>query len=319
MPVHRSGLVSILGRPNAGKSTLLNALVGHKVSIVTPRPQTTRNRILAIYDTEDYQILFQDTPGLLAPRDAMNRFMVDEVHRALESTDVVLLMVDAKKGVGPRERHLCELLRSHSAEWGMRNAESGSGPHQPARPTTFVLLNKMDLIHPSSVEQCVRNAQSLRFSAPGRVITLSALYGSGVTDVLQAVKESLPEGPKYYDPNILTDRTERFMVEEQIREQALLRVHDEVPHALAVQVEEMLDAPERKKISITASIIVDRDSQRAILIGKGGAMIKAIGQEARKQIEDFLGRPVFLSLRVKVIKGWRRGERTLRQLGYHRR
>ncbi|MFH1740460.1 MAG: GTPase Era [bacterium] len=316
MASHHSGFVSILGRPNVGKSTLMNALLGRKISIVTPQPQTTRNRILGIYDDESYQIIFQDTPGLLAPRDAMHKFMVDEVRRALEGADLFLLMIDAAKGVGQRERHLCELLTPANSKCGRRSAESAF--LRPQSPV-FILLNKMDLIHPSKVEECLQSVQSLRVPQPTRVITLSALHGTGMGDVLQAVKETLPEGPKYYDPDMLTDRTERFMVEELIREQAFLRVREEVPHALAVQVEEMLDAPERKKVSITANVIVERDTQRAILIGKGGSMIKLIGQDARAEIEKLLGRPVFLSLRVKVLKKWRKGEWTLRELGYHRR
>ncbi len=302
---HRSGFVSILGRPNAGKSTLLNTLLGQKLSIVTPQPQTTRNRILGIYDTEDYQIIFQDTPGLLAPRDAMHKFMVDEVQRAVESTDVILLLIDARKGVSGRERHLFKML-----------SEPGA---QEENPAVYILLNKMDLIHPSKVEACLAQVESQPFPESARIITISALHGTGVADVMDAVKASLPEGPKYYDPNLLTDRTERFLVEELIREQAFLRVRDEIPHALAVHVEKMDDAPEREKVFIEANIIVERDTQRAILIGKGGSMIKKIGQLARTEIEDLLGRPVFLSLHVKVLKKWRKGENALRELGYHRR
>ncbi len=305
MNAHRSGFISILGRPNAGKSTLLNALLGQKLTIVTPQPQTTRNRILGIYDTEEYQIVFQDTPGLLAPRDAMHKFMVDEVQRAIESTDVVLLLIDAKKGIGGRERHLCELLTKPTLEQD--------------NPAVFILLNKMDLIHPSKVEEVLAQVEAKPFPESAKVITLSALHGTGVNDVMDAVKQSLPEGPKYYDPDMLTDRTERFLVEELIREQAFLHVREEIPHAVAVHVERMDDAPEREKVFIEANVIVERDSQRFILIGKGGSMIKSIGQKARKEIEELLGRPVFLSLHVKVIKKWRKAEGALRELGYHRR
>ncbi len=308
MDKHGSGFATILGRPNVGKSTLLNGLLGRKISVVTPIAQTTRNRILGVYDDESCQIVFQDTPGFLVPRDAMHEFMVDEVRRALEGTDVVLFMVDASQGIGKREQELCAFV----------NAACGPQTENAGIPI-FLIANKMDLVHPSKVEECLKEIRSLPFERPVELITLSALYGTGISDVLQAVKSVLPEGPKYYDPDVLTDRTERFLVEELIREQAFLRVKEEIPHAIAVHVEEMLDAPDRKKVSISANLIVERESQRGILIGKGGSMVKAIGQDARKQIEELLGRPVFLTLRVKVVEKWRKEQRALKELGYHRR
>lgn len=303
---HRSGYVALVGRPNAGKSTLLNALVGHHLSIVTPRPQTTRHRILGIYDRSDCQILFIDTPGLVKPRDAMHEFMTGEAQRALADADVVVLLIDAIKGPGAREKAIL------------------TGPLAEVEPESLLILcNKMDRLPPPKVVQLQEALKALELPDEIEIVYASALHGSGLEDLLQAIEKRLPLGPKYYGGTDgeggsipLTDRSERFSVAELIREQAYQRLRDEVPHEIAVAVRQMKDDPDRHKVFIEADIVVERDSQRGILIGKKGARLKEIGQEARLTIEEMLGRPVYLSLRVTVSPGWRKNPRLLKELGY---
>ncbi len=306
---HKSGYVALVGRPNAGKSTLLNAILDQHLSIVTPRPQTTRHRILGIYDQPDCQILFVDTPGLIEPRDAMHEFMTGEARRAIEDADVTVLLVDGIKGIGARERLTLE------------------GPLAEIEGERLLILcNKMDRVPPPDVLKLQEGLGHLSLKEGAEVLFASALRRTGLDDLMAAIVKRLSEGPKYYggatlpgeedQPVQLTDRSERFMASEMIREQAYKKLRDEVPHEMAVAIKSMKDHPKQKKVLIEAEIVVERVSQRGILIGKKGLRLKEIGQEARQTIEEMLGRPVYLSLWVTVSPGWRKNPRRLKELGY---
>ncbi|MFB3788389.1 MAG: GTPase Era [bacterium] len=297
---HRFGYVALIGRPNAGKSTLLNHLLGTKLAAVTPKPQTTRNRIFGIYDREDAQIVFQDTPGLLDPEDAMHAFMVREAERALEDADVAVWLIDGIKGVTARERAIA----------GQKIAG--------LRIPLLIAFNKVDKV-PLDQRVAMRDGlHGLELPPETRessIFYISALYGSGVDELLQTVLNHLPEGPKMFPPDQLSDRTQRFFVAEIIREKAFLLLRQELPYALAVQVESMKER-ENGVTAIQAVLHVERDTQKGILVGKKGAMIKAIGMEARKELEAMLDTKVFLELWVKVSEQWRKRGDRLRELGY---
>lgn len=305
---HRAGYVALVGRPNAGKSTLLNAILEEHLAIVTPRPQTTRHRILGIYDRRDCQVLFVDTPGLVEPRDRMHEFMSGESRRALEDADVTVLLVDGIKGLTAREEAIL------------------SGPLANVDPKSLlVFCNKMDRVPPPDVMALQEALLKLDMQSGVEILYGSALRSTGLDDVLAAIIQRLPEGPKYYgtvddtgEPVDvpLTDRTERFMASELVREQAYRQLRDEVPHEMAVAIKVMKDDPDRNKVYIEAEIVVERDSQRGILIGKGGLRLKRIGQDARAGIEAMLDRPVYLALHVRVESGWRKNPRLLKELGY---
>ncbi|HQH70586.1 MAG TPA: GTPase Era [bacterium] len=297
---HKFGYVALIGRPNAGKSTLLNYLLGTKLAAVTPKPQTTRNRIFGIFDREDAQIVFQDTPGLLEPDDAMHAFMVREAERALEDADVAVWLIDGIKGVTARERAIA--------------GEKIAGLRVPL----LIAFNKVDKV-PLDQRMAMRDGLQGLELPPGThessIFYISSLYGSGVDELLQAVLDQIPEGPKMYPPDQLSDRTQRFFVAEIIREKAFLLLRQELPYALAVQVESMKER-ENGVTAIQAVMHVERDTQKGILVGKQGAMIKAIGMEARKELETMLGTKVFLELWVKVSEQWRKRGDRLRELGY---
>ncbi|NBB88664.1 MAG: GTPase Era [Bacteroidetes bacterium] len=294
---HKSGFVNILGPPNVGKSTLLNALVGEKLSIITSKPQTTRHRILAMYNDELHQIVFSDTPGIVLDpgyemHESMNRFAFS----TLEDADLLLCMADIY------EKHIEDNII-------VERTKDLSVP-------TFLLLNKIDQAKDGQVEELAE-----RWEATGafdRIFPISAQENTGVEDLLKRILELLPEGPPYYPKDQLTDRNERFFVSEIIREKVFLHYRKEIPYATEVVIEEFTEDDTREKpfARIMAYIFVERNSQKNIIIGKGGSGIKKIGVEARADIEKLIGREVYLELRVKVRKNWRNNESLLRKLGY---
>jgi len=300
-PDHRSGYAAVVGKPNAGKSTLLNAYLGQKVAIVSEKPQTTRNRLLGILTLErergdrvDAQVILIDTPGIHQPRHKLGEYLVKTAVSAIPDADVVVFMVDVSDRPGDEDRQIAGLLR------------------KPKVPV-LLALNKADLL---AADQAAANAQAYR--ALGRfdeVILISALKGDNLDRLLDSIVEYLPLGPRYYPDEEVTDQQLRFMAAELIREQALHHLRQEVPHALAVVVQDFKERS-AEMTYISANILVERDSQKAIILGQGGAMIKRIGQAARREIEDLLGTRVYLELWVKVKKGWRKDERELRRLGY---
>jgi GTPase len=291
----KSGFVAIVGRPNAGKSTLVNTMVGRKVAIVSPRPQTTRNRIQGILNRDDAQIVLIDTPGIHKPDNVLSHQMMGEVEQSLDGVDVVSLIVDVTTEFGPGDRF--------SAKWLKRF----SGP-------VFLLLNKVDRVRkPMLLPLIDRWRREFEFA---EIFPLSALTGEGGADLVKAWVEKLPEAPAYFPEDQFTDQPERFLVSELIREQALRLTREEVPHAIAVFID--LFEERKNPIRIMATIYVEREGQKGILIGKAGEMVKSIGTAARKEIEAVLGTPVFLELTVKVRPNWRRNRAIVRQLDWHR-
>ena len=284
----RSGFVSIIGKPNAGKSTLLNSLVGEKLAIVTRKPQTTRNRILGIVNVERKtggpagQIVLIDTPGIHKPINSLNRRMMKEVYDALEGCNLLLLIVDATSKFGPADQSVLDLAKKTELP-------------------VFLLLNKVDGIEKQKLLPMIAQYQELHDFA--EVIPISALKRQGLDTLLDAVLEALPEGPRYFPKDQITDQPERFLAAELIREQVLMNTSQEVPHATTVLVDQYEEG--EKLTRIAATIYVERAGQKGILIGKQGATLKKIGTAARLQIERLLNQRVFLELFVKVQPNWR--------------
>jgi GTP-binding protein Era len=291
----KSGFVAIIGRPNAGKSTLVNTLVGQKVAIVSPRPQTTRNRIQGIVNRKDAQIVLVDTPGIHKPDSILNRQMMDEVNQALEGIDILTLIADATAEFGPGDRFTIEWVRRFK------------GP-------VFLLLNKIDRMRKEMLLPLIeRFSREFDFA---EVFPISAVRGDGCDDVVSSWIARLPEGAALFPPDRFTDQPERFLAAEMIREKAILATKDEVPHAVAVLVDSFQETD--KLIRIQATLYVEREGQKGILIGKGGETMKKIGTDARKDLESILGAHIFLDLVVKVQPNWRQNRAMVRQLDWRR-
>lgn len=291
-----SGFVAILGKPNVGKSTLVNAFLGQKIAAVSSRPQTTRRRQLGILTLPQAQIVFVDTPGVHVPRHKLGQFFNQEAEEALDGVDVDLFLVDASAEPDDEDRQVARLLLE-----------------QRHKPDLFLGLNKIDLVPPSAREACRAVYQAMVPEAAA--FLLSASRGDGRADLLAALVACLPVRPPEYPAEQITDQYEREIAAELIREAALVFLREEVPHALAVRLDEFTERGEAGAY-IAATLFVERDSQKGIVIGEGGGMLKRIGSAARKEIEAMSGRKVYLSLRVKVEKGWRDNEAALRRFGY---
>lgn len=288
---HKAGFVNIIGNPNVGKSTLMNALVGEKISIITRKSQTTRHRILGVVSGDDFQIVFSDTPGILNPHYKLQQCMLQQVEGALTDADVYLLVTD-----------LGETLK---------NSEILNKIKQSKTPT-IVVINKVDNATQEKVSEIINYWEAEIPRA--KVIPCSALHKIGVERVMELVKENLPDSPAYYDKDMLTDKSMRFLVSEIIREKILLRYEKEIPYSTEVMVEEYLEGENLNRIR--AVIFTERESQKRIIIGHGGEQIKKIGIEARKDIEEFTSKRCYLELFVKVKKDWRNSERDLQNFGY---
>ena len=288
---HKAGFVGIIGKPNVGKSTLMNRLVGEGLSIVTHKAQTTRHRIKGILNTEDYQIVFSDTPGLLEPHYLLQEKMMDFVKATLEDADAVLFISDLSEAY--MDEAILEKLSAIKAP-------------------LIVVLNKIDLSTQDEINKLVHGWK--KKLKPLAVIPVSALKKFNTEKIIEAIVELLPEAPPYFPKDSLSDANERFFVSEIIREKIMLHYQQEIPYSVEVIVDAFKD--EEKIVKIAATIFVERDSQKGILIGKGGEDIKRIGVESRIDIEKFLGKKVFLELFVKVEKEWRKNENKLRRFGY---
>ncbi|MGD8400252.1 MAG: GTPase Era [Bacillota bacterium] len=284
----KSGFVALVGRPNVGKSSLLNALIGQKITITSAKPQTTRNQLRGILTGDHYQIVWLDTPGLHRPLHQLGTQMVEQTRTALRHVDLALWMLDAAAGYTPVDQKVAAQLAV-------------------AATPLYVVWNKMDLVAAGTTPEEI----------PGfnRVFQVSVHSGQGLAELLAAVVDALPEGPFYYPPDQVADHPERFIVAELIREQVLTYTEDEVPHAVAVLVDQLQERP-GGKIYIAAQIFVERDSQKGIIIGAKGARLKKIGAAARPLIEELLDAPVYLDLWVKVRKNWRNQEKDLKEFGY---
>lgn len=289
---HKSGFVNIIGNPNVGKSTLMNALVGRNLSIITSKAQTTRHRILGIVSTEDYQIVFSDTPGIIKPAYKLQESMMGFVSESFEDADVMLYMVEP----GMKELKDDAFARRISA----------------AKVPVFLVINKIDTIDQTRLEEAVAYWHEQLPTC--EIFPVSALERFNVDNLLARIVELLPEGPAYYPEDTLTDKPERFFVNEIIRQKILLNYKKEVPYSVEVVTEEFFEEP--ALIRIRAIIFVERESQRGILIGHKGAALKKVGTQAREDIEKFFGKKVFLETVVKVDDGWRSNERKLRKYGY---
>ncbi len=297
MTEFRSAFIAILGRPNVGKSTLMNALLGQKIAAVSPKPQTTRKRQLGIYTTDTAQLVFVDTPGIHNPRHKLGTFLNQEAEESLQGVDVILWLVDGSMRPTEEDKLIAALLA-----------------RTPRRTPLVLAANKMDLV---SAEALAHNLEAYQeaLKREAQVVSISATQNRNL-DLLKEVLVSLaPVRPPEYDEEQVTDSYERDIAADLIREACLLRLRDEVPHGVGVRIDEFTER-ENGMLYIAATIFVERESQKGIVIGEGGKMLKQIGSSARKEIEDMGGRPVFLELRVKVLKDWRNNEEALRRLGY---
>ncbi len=289
----RVGYVAIVGKPNVGKSTLMNTLLHQKLAIVSSKPQTTRHRILGILNGDDHQVIFLDTPGLMVPKYLLQEAMVKTARKTMREADLILMMVEAT-GLLPEDEEVIRLLDNFKVP-------------------QFLIINKVDLVPKNSILPLID-----RFRSAGRfqeIVPISALKADGLDLLLSLIIKTLPEGEPFYPPDRLSDEPERFFVSEIIREQIFLQYGEEIPYATAVQVEAFEERPEKKDY-IRAIIAVEQDSQKGILIGKGGRALKRVGKAAREDIEQFLGRPVFLELKVSVRKKWRKNASLVKRLGY---
>jgi GTPase len=297
---HRSGFVAVVGRPNVGKSTLMNALLQQKVAIVTPQPQTTRKRQLGILTTADYQIVFIDTPGLMKPRHKLDEFMVATAAEALQDAEMVLWLVDASEPPGPGDRAIAEQLAGTLA-----------------KETKLILaINKIDLLE---AEEVIPRSEEYRALAPDADwLMISAREQRGVDELLQRLVAALPEGPRYYPADQVTDTYLRDIAAEMIREQIMIQVREEIPYGAAVQIEEFKER-ENGVTYVSATIFVERENHKKIVIGNKGQQLREIGAAARQEIEGLVEGKVFLELWVKAEPKWRRNEQALRRFGYSRR
>jgi GTPase len=290
----RSGFVSIIGRPNVGKSTLLNRILGEKIVITSDKPQTTRNRIKGIHNIPGGQIVFIDTPGIHRATSLLNRYMVEEAQASIREVDLVLFLAEADSADQGREAQILGLLAA-------------------AKAPVILALNKIDLVAKESLlERIAAYAALYPFSD---IVPVSALSGDGVERLVECVAKYLPEGPLYFPDDILTDLPERFIAAEIIREKIFRLTHDEIPYSTAIEIESFKERPDGL-VAIAATINVERDSQKGIIIGRRGAMLKRIGVEARREIEHFLDTRVFLELFVKVRRDWSEDRRALKDMGY---
>ena len=290
----KSGFVAVVGRPNVGKSTLINALIDDKIVIVSDKAQTTRNRIVCVYTDEKKQIVFMDTPGIHKPKHKLGEFMVDQAVDSLREVEAVLFVVAANEKRGPGDNFVIEQLRKVNVP-------------------VFLIVNKIDTMEKQDLlEAIVSYENSYPFKA---VVPISAKEKDNIEEVVNLLEKHLPEGPKYFPDDMITDQPERLIISDIVREKILLQTHDEIPHAIAVDVDEM-KTREDGTTYVRATIYVERDSQKGIIIGKQGAMLKTIGRQARGDIERLLATKVFLDLWVKVKKDWRNKSGMLSELGY---
>ncbi|HUI29815.1 MAG TPA: GTPase Era [Candidatus Acidoferrales bacterium] len=292
----KAGYVALVGEPNVGKSTLLNGLLGQKLSIVTPKPQTTRHKIAGILTKQDFQIVFLDTPGLIKPRYALQEVMMAFSNAALHDADIVVFILDAS-GAAKSLKNLSVLSRSF-----------------PKGTPVFLALNKIDLVKKNEILPLIHSANEVY---PFKeIIPVSALTGENLEDLENTIVKYLPDGHAFYPEDYVSDRDERFFVSELVREEIFKTFKEEVPYSTTVEIEEFREKDDERKTYIRAIIYVEKESQKGIIIGKKGAALKQIGQESRKQIEELIGHEVFLELFVKVRDGWRDDKKTLSRLGY---
>ncbi len=293
-PPFRSGTIAIVGRPNVGKSTLLNQLLGEKIAIVSPKPQTTRNRVTGIRTTEQSQMVFLDTPGIHQARSLLNRRMVDVALATLHEVDCVLWLLAAQERIGAEDEKIGQMLAAVSNP-------------------VFVLLNKIDLVSKGKLLPLIQRCSEM---LPGKeIVPISALKGDNLPLLLELIEKGLPEGPKFFSEGEITDQSERFIASEIIREKIFLLTREEIPYGVAVTIDEFTEKEEKNLIVIQATVHTERHSHKGILIGKRGAMLKEIGTKAREELEALLACKIFLELFIRVDEGWTRDPNALREMG----
>lgn len=294
MTEHKSGFVSIIGRPNVGKSTFMNRVIGHKIAIMSDKAQTTRNKIQGVMTREDVQIIFLDTPGIHKPKHKLGDYMMRVAKNTLSEIDAIMFMVNVNEDIGRGDEYIMEMLKN-------------------VKTPVFLVLNKIDLVHPDALMPKIEKYKTyMDFT---EIVPISALEGLNVDHFIDVLKDYLPEGPKYYPDDQISDHPEQFVVGEIIREKILHLTSEEIPHAIGVNVDRMIKESE-ERVRIEATIFVERDSQKGIVIGKGGKKLKEVGKRARRDIEMLLGSKVYLELWVKVQKDWRNKVNFIRQMGY---
>lgn len=292
---YKSGFITIIGRPNVGKSTFLNHVIGQKIAIMSDKPQTTRNKVQGVLTSNDAQMIFIDTPGVHKPKHRLGDFMKKIALHSLQGVDIVLFMINAEEEYGRGDAFIIEQLRE-------------------VNTPVFLVINKIDQIHPDQLLPLIDQYKDLYPFA--EIVPISALEGNNVEQLIKQIHKYLPEGPQYYPADQVTDHPERFIVSELIREKVLHLTREEIPHSIAVLIDQMKEKKSGDLVHIMATIIVERDSQKGIVIGKQGRMLKEVGQRARKEIEQLLGSKVFLELWVKVQKDWRNKSTQLKEFGF---
>ena len=294
----KSGFVTIIGRPNVGKSTLMNGMIGEKISIMSDKPQTTRNKIRTVYTDEECQIIFLDTPGIHKAKNQLGEFMNTEVDTALEEIDVLIMITDEFNKIGPGDEYIVEKIRGLKAK-------------------KILILNKIDKFPLEDVLKMTQNFDE--YKVFDDIMPISALKGIGVDGLVRVIKKYIKPGPMYFPADFITDRPERFVVSEIIREKALMYLQDEVPHGIAIEIEEMKARKDKDLVDIRATIICEKKSHKSIVIGQNGRKIKGIGKSAREDIEKLLGSQVNLQLWVKISQDWRDNNYLLQSLGYDKK
>lgn len=292
---YKSGFVTLIGRPNVGKSTLMNHLIGQKIAITSNKPQTTRNRIQTVYTSQEGQIIFLDTPGIHKAKNKLGEYMVSVAERTLQEVDVVLWLVEPSNFIGAGERHIAEQLAK-------------------TQTPVFLVINKIDTVSKADILTYIAAYKDILDFA--EIIPVSALKGENTEELIQTMFRYLPEGPQFYDEDTITDQPERQIVAEMIREKALRNLSEEIPHGIAVAIDRMKERPQGNLIDIDATIVCERDSHKGIIIGKKGAMLKKIGSQARQDMENLLDCKVNLKLWVKVKKDWRDSDFLIKNFGY---
>ena len=293
--MYKSGFVSVIGRPNVGKSTLLNNIIGEKVSIISKKPQTTRNKIQCVYTDEDFQIVFLDTPGIHKPKNKLDEYMLKVSKSSLGEVDIIAFMVDDNTKIGPIDSYIIDQIKSISTP-------------------KILLINKIDKLDQNKVKELISEYESLKIFDD--IIPISAIYNMNLETVVNVIKTYLPEGPKYFPDDMITNQPERFIIAETIREKALNYLEEEVPHGVAVGIDSIKKRKDKDLIDIHATIYCEKESHKGIIIGKNGRKLKGIGKSARIDIENLLGSQVNLQLWVKVEKNWREKEYKIKYLGY---
>ncbi|MGM0395434.1 MAG: GTPase Era [Bacillota bacterium] len=293
--MYKSGFVTVIGRPNVGKSTLLNQIIGEKISIISDKPQTTRNKIQMVYTGDDYQIVFLDTPGIQMPRNILGDYMLKISRTTLEEVDIVTFMVDESMGTGKMDNYILQQLKEISTP-------------------VILLINKIDKLSQEQVQILMKKYRDMEMFAD--VIPISALNNDNIEKYIQVLKGMIPEGPQYFPDDMITDQPERFIISEIIREKALINLEDEIPHGVYVDIDKIVQREDKDIIDVFANLYCEKNSHKGMIIGKNGRMLKTIGQQAREDIEKLMGSKINLQVWVKVEKNWREKANKVKYFGY---